>query len=143
MRIAANLQDKLDRLPAGPGVYLMKDAKGNILYVGKGKDLRKRVFSYFREKEHQYPKTRVLVSKVSDLEFILTASEKEALILESNLIKRHRPRYNVVLRDDKRYLVLRLDPKEDYPRLALCGEFVMTVLFTSVPTLQPKLCDRL
>jgi excinuclease ABC subunit C len=97
----------------------MKDAKGNILYVGKGKDLRKRVFSYFREKEHQYPKTRVLVSKVSDLEFILTASEKEALILESNLIKRHRPRYNVVLRDDKRYLVLRLDPKEDYPRLAL------------------------
>jgi len=119
MKISANLQNKLDRIPAGPGVYLMKDAKGNILYVGKGKDLRKRVFSYFREKEHQYPKTRVLVSKVSDLEFILTASEKEALILESNLIKRHRPRYNVVLRDDKRYLVLRLDPKEDYPRLSL------------------------
>ena len=119
MKVPANLRDKLDNLPSDPGVYLMKDAKGNILYVGKGKDLRKRVFSYFRKKEHQYPKTRVLVSKVSDLEFILTATEKEALILESNLIKRHRPRYNVVLRDDKRYLVLRLDPKEDYPRLSL------------------------
>ena len=119
MRIPAKLQHKLDRLPTGPGVYLMKDAKGGILYVGKGKDLRKRIFSYFREKEHESPKTRVLVSKVSDLEFILTGSEKEALILESNLIKRHRPRYNVVLRDDKRYLVLRLDPKEAYPRLSL------------------------
>ncbi len=119
MKVPADLKDKLERIPTDPGVYLMKDVQGNILYVGKGKNLRKRVFSYFRNKEHQYPKTRVLVSKVSDLEFILTASEKEALILESNLIKRHRPRYNVVLRDDKRYLVLRLDPQEDYPRLSL------------------------
>jgi excinuclease ABC subunit C len=119
MKASADLQDKLDTLPSSPGVYLMKDATGNILYVGKGKDLRKRVFSYFREKEHQSPKTRVLVSKISDVEFILTGSEKEALILESNLIKRHRPRYNVLLRDDKRYLVLRLDPKEEYPRLSL------------------------
>lgn len=113
------IKEKLDSLPSSPGIYLMKDSKGTILYVGKGKDLRKRVLSYFREKEHYSPKTRVLVSKLSDLEFIITASEKEALILESNLIKRHRPRYNVVLRDDKRYLVLRLDPKEEYPRLSL------------------------
>ena len=119
MKISANLQNKLDSLPSRPGVYLMKDSKDNILYVGKGKDLRKRVLSYFREKNHHSPKTRVLVAKISDLEFITTASEKEALILESNLIKRHRPRYNVILRDDKRYLVLRLDPKEEYPRLAL------------------------
>ena len=119
MKAPVDLQDKLDTLPSSPGVYLMKDATGKILYVGKGKDLRKRVLSYFREKEHQSPKTRVLVSKISDLEFILTGSEKEALILESNLIKRHRPRYNVILRDDKRYLVLRLDPKEEYPRLSL------------------------
>ena len=119
MALPKKLKERLENLPTGPGVYLMKDAKGSILYVGKGKNLRKRVLSYFRGKEHQYPKTRVLVSKVSDLEFILTGSEKEALILESNLIKRHRPRYNVVLRDDKRYLVLRLDPKEDYPRLSL------------------------
>ncbi len=113
------LQDKLDNLPPHPGVYLMKDAKGDILYVGKGKDLRKRVFSYFREREHSSPKTRVLVSRISDLEIILTDSEKEALILESSLIKRYRPRYNVVLRDDKRYLVLRLNPKEEYPGLSL------------------------
>jgi excinuclease ABC subunit C len=114
-----NLQEKLDNLPSSPGVYLMKGAKGNILYVGKGKDLRKRVLSYFGEREHSSPKTRVLVAKIFDLEIILTGSEKEALILESNLIKRHRPRYNVVLRDDKRYLVLRLNPKEEYPRLSL------------------------
>ncbi len=119
MTLPANVQNKLDSLPSSPGIYLMKDSKGTILYVGKGKDLRKRVLSYFREKEHYSPKTRVLVSKLSDLEFIITASEKEALILESNLIKRHQPRYNVVLRDDKRYLVLRLDPKEEYPRLSL------------------------
>jgi excinuclease ABC subunit C len=123
MTLPDNLKDKLDTLPSSCGVYLMKDAKGNILYVGKGKDLRKRVLSYFRDKEHQSPKTRVLISKISDLGFILTGSEKEALILESNLIKRHRPRYNVILRDDKRYLVLRLDPKEEYPRLSLVRRF--------------------
>ncbi|MCG6917527.1 MAG: excinuclease ABC subunit UvrC [Deltaproteobacteria bacterium] len=113
------LKEKLESLPSSPGVYLFKDPKGKILYVGKGKDLRKRVLSYFREKNHSSAKTRVLIKKVSDVDFIITASEKEALILESNLIKHHQPRYNVVLRDDKRYLVLRLDPKEDYPRLSL------------------------
>ena len=113
------LKKKLDNLPSSPGVYLFKDSKGKILYVGKGKDLRKRVLSYFREKNHSSAKTQVLIKKVSDVDFIITASEKEALILESNLIKHHQPRYNVVLRDDKRYLVLRLDPKEDYPRLSL------------------------
>ncbi len=117
--MTTTLHKKLNNLPSSPGVYLMKDAKGHILYVGKGKDLRKRVLSYFREKQQSSPKTRVLVSRISDLEVILTASEKEALILESNLIKQHRPRYNVVLRDDKRYLVLRLDPNEEYPGLSL------------------------
>ena len=119
MILPVNLHNKLDSLPSSPGVYLMKDSQGKILYVGKGKDLRKRVFSYFREKNHFSPKIRALVEKVSDLEFIITNSDKEALILESNLIKHHQPRYNVVLRDDKRYLVLRLNPKEDYPRLTL------------------------
>jgi excinuclease ABC subunit C len=119
MKIPANLQNRLDSLPSSPGVYLMKDSQGKILYVGKGKDLHKRVLSYFRKKDHSSPKIRVLVEKISDLEFLVTGSEKEALILESNLIKHHRPRYNVVLRDDKRYLVLRLDLKEDYPRLTL------------------------
>jgi len=119
MKIPANVQNKLDSLPGSPGVYIMKDSKGAVLYVGKGKDLRKRVLFYFRGKENYSAKTRVLVSKISDFDFIITASEKEALILESNLIKRHRPRYNVVLRDDKRYLVLRLDPREEYPTLEL------------------------
>jgi excinuclease ABC subunit C len=113
------LKEKLESLPSSPGVYLFKDSKGKILYVGKGKNLRKRVLSYFREKDHSSAKTRVLIKKVSDVDFIITGSEKEALILESNLIKHHQPRYNVVLRDDKRYLVLRLDQKEDYPRLSL------------------------
>jgi excinuclease ABC subunit C len=113
------LREKMENLPSSPGVYLMKDSQGKILYVGKGKDLRKRVLSYFRQKGHLGAKILALVNKVSDLEFIVTGTEKEALILESNLIKLHRPRYNVILRDDKRYLVLRLDPKEDYPRLTL------------------------
>ena len=119
MTIPNNLKGKLDNLPSSPGVYLMEDSQGKILYVGKGKDLRKRVLSYFREKNNLSAKIKALVNKVSDLEFIITGSEKEALILESNLIKLHQPRYNVVLRDDKRYLVLRLDPKEDYPALTL------------------------
>jgi excinuclease ABC subunit C len=119
MTIPNKLKGKLDSLPSSPGVYLMKDSQGKILYVGKGKDLHKRVLSYFRKKDHTSAKIRVLVEKISDLELIVTGSEKEALILESNLIKHHRPRYNVVLRDDKRYLVLRLDLKEDYPRLTL------------------------
>ena len=72
-----NLREKLDNLPASPGVYLMKDSQGKILYVGKGKDLRKRVLSYFRQKDHLAAKTLVLVNKVSDLEFIVTGSEKE------------------------------------------------------------------
>ena len=108
MTIPNNLKGKLDNLPSSPGVYLMEDSQGKILYVGKGKDLRKRVLSYFREKNNLSAKIKALVNKVSDLEFIITGSEKEALILESNLIKLHQPRYNVVLRDDKRYLVLRL-----------------------------------
>jgi excinuclease ABC subunit C len=115
----------------------MKDSRGKILYVGKGKDLRKRVLSYFQGKDHSSPKIRVLVKKVSDLEFIITGSEKEALILESNLIKHHRPRYNVVLRDDKRYLVLRLDPKEDYPRLTLVRSIRKDGALTLAHTLQP------
>jgi excinuclease ABC subunit C len=119
MILPASVQHKLDSLASSPGVYIMKDARGTVLYVGKGKDLRKRVLFYFKDKENYAAKTRVLVSKISDFDFIVTASEKEALILESNLIKQHRPRYNVVLRDDKRYLVLRLDPREEYPTLEL------------------------
>ncbi len=100
-----------------PGVYLMKDAGGTIIYVGKAINLRKRVASYFHRQSVPSPKTAIMVSRVADIETVVTASEKEALILESTLIKRHRPRYNVVLKDDKRYPSIRINIKEPYPRI--------------------------
>lgn len=106
-------------MPIGPGVYLMRDAGGRILYAGKASNLKKRVASYFKPPERLDPKTRVLVNKIKDIETILCGSEKEALILESNLIKKHRPRYNVVLKDDKRYPSLRLDPRQAFPNLSI------------------------
>ena len=99
-----------------PGVYLFKDASGTILYVGKARLLKKRLASYAKTGAQMDPKTEALVDKIVDLETIITGSEKEALILESNLIKKHRPRYNVDLKDDKRYPSLRLDLGEKYPR---------------------------
>ncbi len=100
-------------------MYLMKDGTGRILYVGKAANLKKRVASYFKPPERLDPKTRVLVGKIDDIETILCGSEKEALILESNLIKKHRPRYNVILKDDKRYPSLRLDPRQTFPNLSI------------------------
>lgn len=109
----------LANLPAAPGVYLMKAADGTILYVGKASLLNKRVPSYFNAIERHDPKTAALVGRIVAIETILTATEKEALILEANLIKRHRPRYNVNLKDDKRYPVLRIDTEEPFPRIVL------------------------
>ncbi|MBW2037368.1 MAG: excinuclease ABC subunit UvrC [Deltaproteobacteria bacterium] len=113
------LREKLSRLPSRPGVYLMKDGKGRIIYVGKALDLKKRVSSYFRKTGHKDLKTAILIEKIEDFDTILTTTEKEGLILESNLIKKHRPRYNVVLRDDKRYPSLRLDRNSPYPNLTI------------------------
>lgn len=113
-----DLQSKLRHLPDQPGVYLFKDATGEILYIGKAAALANRVRSYFL-KGADSPKTTLLVSQIADLETIVTRSELEALILESNLIKRHRPKLNVVLRDDKQYPYLRLPIKEDFPRLSI------------------------
>ena len=113
------LQSKLTHLRDQPGVYLFKDATGEILYIGKAASLANRVRSYFLKSTDLSPKTRLLVSQIEDLETIVTRSELEALILESNLIKRHRPRLNVVLRDDKQYPYLRLPIKEDFPRLSI------------------------
>ena len=112
----SNLAQKTAAAPADPGVYVMKASDGRVLYVGKGRNLRKRLAAYFRTPSHADSKIEALVSRIADFEVILTRTEKEALILESNLIKRYRPRFNVVLRDDKRYPSLRLDMKEDYPR---------------------------
>ncbi len=102
-----------------PGVYLMKDEAGKIIYVGKAVSLKKRVASYFNRPEGQSTKTALMVSLVADIETVVTATEKEALILESNLIKRHRPRYNVVLKDDKRYPSLRIDTKTSFPKIEI------------------------
>lgn len=113
------LQSKLDHLPDQPGCYLFRNAKNEILYVGKAAVLADRVRSYFQKGSDQTPKTSLLVSEVADLETIVTRSELEALILESNLIKRHRPRFNIVLRDDKQYPYLRLPIKEAFPRLSI------------------------
>ena len=118
---ATDIQDKLSGVTSSPGVYLMKDAQGTVIYVGKARNLKKRLASYFKKSRgHTLKrdiKTEILIQKISDFETIITGSEKEALILESNLIKRHRPRYNVILKDDKRYPSLRLDIKNPYPNL--------------------------
>ena len=111
--------DKLANVPSGPGVYLMKDTAGHVIYVGKAAGLKKRLLSYFSKAEHGDPKTEALVQQIASFDIILSASEKEALILESNLIKRYRPRYNVILKDDKRYPCLRLNSTHPYPNFTI------------------------
>lgn len=106
-------------LPEGPGVYLFKDRSGRTIYVGKAKNIKKRVLSYFTSRSELSPKTAVMMDRAEGLDYILTSTENEAFILESSLIKKHMPRYNVVLRDDKQYPCLRLDIKEDYPSLQI------------------------
>ncbi|HYM37224.1 MAG TPA: excinuclease ABC subunit UvrC, partial [Nitrospiraceae bacterium] len=113
------LQSRLDHLPEQPGVYLMKNAAADILYVGKAAVLAQRVRSYFQKGGDQTPKTRLMLGHVADVETIVTRSELEALILESNLIKRHRPKFNIILRDDKQYPYLRLPVRENFPRLTI------------------------
>lgn len=104
------------KLPNSPGVYLMKDMDKRVIYVGKATSLRDRVSQYFRESDS--PKTRMLVRKIDDLEYIVTCTEVEALVLESNLIKEHAPRYNVKLRDDKSYPFIKIT-KDDFPRICI------------------------
>ncbi len=106
-----------DNLPNKPGVYIMRDSSDTIIYIGKAKNLVKRVKSYFREKLDR-PKTQILMSHFDSLEYIVTNSEKEALILEATLIKKHRPRYNVQLKDDKRYPYVKIT-NEEFPRLVI------------------------
>ncbi|HEX8558291.1 MAG TPA: excinuclease ABC subunit UvrC [Pyrinomonadaceae bacterium] len=113
------LEEKLKNLPTTPGVYLHKDAGGKIIYVGKAKNLRNRVRSYFQSGRRHDRKTRELVKRINDLEFIVTDTEVEALVLESNLIKQHKPRYNVLLKDDKQYPHLKLTVSENFPRVMI------------------------
>jgi len=112
------LKYKIKNAPGKTGVYLMKDEHSKVIYVGKSKNLRTRVRSYFGGKDSR-PMVPFLVSRIHDLEFIVTDTEKEALILENNLIKKYRPRYNVNFRDDKNYFSIRIDFKEKFPRFQL------------------------
>lgn len=107
----------LQTLPAKPGVYLMKDVTGRIIYVGKAVSLRNRVRSYFHDPSGLYTRTRQLVMETADLEYIVTQTELEALILECTLIKKHRPRFNVRLKDDKNYLYIKIDVPNPWPRV--------------------------
>ncbi len=111
------LQEKIDHLPAEPGVYVYKNAQGKIIYVGKARSLRHRVRSYFQERRSLDPKTQHLVSEIADLEYIVTDSEVEALILESTLVKNNQPRYNINLKDDKSFPYLKLTVNELYTRI--------------------------
>lgn len=113
----AELTRQVATAPTQPGVYLFKNDHGRILYVGKARNIKKRLQSYFQSGRPHDAKTRVLLKKIAAYETIITGTEKEALILESNLIKRHRPRYNVVLKDDKRYPALRLNTNQTFPNL--------------------------
>ena len=109
--------EKLAGLPDNPGVYLMKDAQGRIIYVGKAVNLKNRVRSYFQSGRGHSPKVRAMVARIADLEYIITANEMEALILECNLIKKHHPKYNISLRDDKSYPYVKVTLGEPFPRV--------------------------
>ena len=112
-----NLREKIKKLPENSGVYLMKDADKNIIYVGKAKVLKNRVSQYFRKNSNHPPKVAHMVTQIEDFEYIVTSNEIEALVLESNLIKQYRPYYNILMRDDKSYPYIKVTLSEKYPRV--------------------------
>ena len=113
------ITEQLKELPTSPGVYFMRNAEGDILYVGKAANLRHRVRSYFGAGQKLSPKLQRMIARINDIDFFITASEQEALILELNLIKRHHPRYNVRLKDDKTFPYLKIDTSGDWPRVQI------------------------
>ncbi|WP_031516696.1 excinuclease ABC subunit UvrC [Desulfofalx alkaliphila] len=119
-----SLDEKVKYIPSKPGVYIFRDGEGRVIYVGKALSLKNRVRSYFQQGAKQMPKTRSMVERIADLEYIVTDSEVEALILECNLIKEHRPRYNVLLKDDKSYPYIKVTLGEDYPRVLVTRRLV-------------------
>ncbi len=116
------LKDKAASLPLAPGVYIMRDKNDTVIYVGKAKKLKNRVSQYFQDTVSHTPKTRLMVSKIDRFEVIVAASEFEALVLECSLIKRHMPKYNILLKDDKGYPYLRLNMKDAYPRITMVNK---------------------
>jgi excinuclease ABC subunit C len=119
MSASDRLQPLLEGLPTKPGCYLMKDAAGRVIYVGKAINLRNRVRSYFHSASGQHPRTAELVAHIADIEWILVGSELEALILELNLIKRHAPKYNIRFKDDKRYPYIKVHWADDFPKVTV------------------------
>lgn len=112
-------EERLNDLPQSPGVYLMKGGKGEVLYIGKAKNIRSRVRSYFRDTTDTRYMVKFLASKVSDIEYLVTTNEKEALILEDTLLKKYKPRYNIRLKDDKTYVSIKLTLSEKFPRILI------------------------
>ena len=112
-----DIQKELAKLPDKPGVYIMKDKNGSVIYVGKAKVLKNRVRQYFQESAAHSPKVEAMVDKIAEFEYIVTDTEFEALILECNLIKDKKPRYNVLLKDDKTYPYIKITVNEEFPRI--------------------------
>lgn len=117
-----SLEDKLKNLPEKPGIYIMRDEDNEIIYVGKAKNLKNRVKQYFQSSKGHSAKVIAMVERIRDLEYIITDTELEALILECNLIKKHRPKYNILLKDDKHYPYIKVTVNEDYPRIMITRE---------------------
>jgi len=115
----SKIQEKLNVLTSSPGVYIMKNTQGDIIYIGKAKNLKNRVSQYFVSNSNHSPKVLKMVSSVDTFEYIVTSSELEALILENNLIKQHKPKYNILLKDDKNYPYIALEKNSEYPRFTL------------------------
>ena len=116
------LRDKAHSLPLKPGVYIMQNAQSQVIYVGKAKALRNRVSQYFQDQSRHNVKTRAMVAQIDHFDVIVVQSEFEALVLECALIKRHMPRYNILLKDSKGYPYIRLSVNEDYPRFSLASK---------------------
>ena len=120
LKTSSLIRERLKTVPERPGCYLMRDRRGAIIYVGKAKNLRRRVMSYFRPGARHPPKVRSMVACVHDFEFMTVKNEAESLLTEAALIKRYKPHFNILMRDDKRYLALRADMEAEWPRFSLC-----------------------
>ena len=132
------LKEKAHALPLKPGVYIMQDAKNEVIYVGKAKALKNRVSQYFANLASHTEKTRAMVSQIDHFDVIVADSEFEALILENSLIKRHQPRYNILLKDDKGYPYIRLTVKEPYPRFSLANRAAEELRFEKAAELRDR-----
>lgn len=113
------IKEKISKLPMCPGVYIMKNSEGEIIYVGKSKALKNRVSQYFQNSQSHTLKTKLMVENIADFEYIITDTEPEALALECNLIKKHKPKYNILLKDDKQYPYIKITANEEFPRIML------------------------